>query len=531
MKKPTTVAKLFKERHEALGRYGRVAAVAIGFVIVFGTYFVLADYYRERGRMNADEGFYAVAARSVMEGKLPYKDFGYTQMPLLPYVNGAMMAILGYGMDSQRRINICWGALALLTAVIAMRRRLGSFEPGLAAAWCIALSPHFAYFQALGKSYAAAGFFLTACFAAIYWGGPIYRRTIAYAVFGALAAGSRLSLALPVGIAIIPLLLESETWKKRLAVVGISGGIAAVMLLPFALAAPAQFSFFAFEYHSASVFVRRSVGQFVELWQLSPAAILCCLAALTGAIALIRRKLYSELVLVAAAASSLVVAMIPESAYGEYAVPTLLVAGMTGIAAMWATGSMAKNPFRHIVWLLPLLALLHPLPRLIGDDRAKGGDLTALAEHCVDAFTFEKREKLPDSLRAAGAVEAVAAYLRKEVPPGEVLASVPIVAVEANRAVVPHTEMGQFSAMGPSDADRAKALNLTTLDELIGIVESREPAAIVKLKGGANWNFQWQSPSLRPQPQELFGSFMKSIDENYARAFESGDLEVLTPRD
>jgi hypothetical protein len=529
MKTPTSLAKLLEPKG-ALRRWGRIAVLALGFALVFGTYFTLADYYRQRGRMNADEGYYAVAARSVMEGKLPYRDFGYTQMPLLPYANGLLMSITGFGLDAQRRINVCWGALAMLTVIVALRRRLGRWEPGLVAAWCVALSPHYATFQAMGKTYAAAGFFLTACFAAVYWGGPIYRRTVAYAVFGALAAGSRLSLALPVGLAIVALLLECDTWKRRAVVVGITAVVPAVLLLPFVLAAREQFLFYAFEYHSASVFVRRSVDQFVELWRLSPAAILCCAAGLTGSFVLVRRKLYTELVLLIAAASSLVVAMIPESAYGEYAVPTMLIAGTTAIAAMWAAGVMPASPFRHVVWLLPLIALLTPLPRLVSDG-AKGGDLGALVDAWVGAFTFAQTPKLSEEQRTAGAVEAAADFIRREVPPGEVLASIPIVAVDAGRPVVPHTEMGQFSAMGPDDEGRAARLNLTSLAELTRIVESGKPVAIVKLKGAANWNFQWQSPSLRPQPRDLYARFAQSIDARYTRAFSAGDIEVLTPKD
>ena len=42
-----------------------------------------------------DEGFYALAARLVFDGKLPYLDFFYTQTPLLPYVYGAVLAVFG----------------------------------------------------------------------------------------------------------------------------------------------------------------------------------------------------------------------------------------------------------------------------------------------------------------------------------------------------------------------------------------------------------------------------------------------------
>src|SRR5437016_4568472 len=41
--------------------------------------------------VDGDEGFYLLAAKSVYHGKVLYRDFFYTQMPLLPYVYGLWM--------------------------------------------------------------------------------------------------------------------------------------------------------------------------------------------------------------------------------------------------------------------------------------------------------------------------------------------------------------------------------------------------------------------------------------------------------
>ena len=40
------------------------------------------------GRPNADEGWYLLASKMVLQGQLPYRDFAFTQMPLLPYIYG-----------------------------------------------------------------------------------------------------------------------------------------------------------------------------------------------------------------------------------------------------------------------------------------------------------------------------------------------------------------------------------------------------------------------------------------------------------
>ena len=42
-----------------------------------------------------DEGFYVVAAQLVSEGRVPYLDFFYPQMPYLPYLYGSFLRLFG----------------------------------------------------------------------------------------------------------------------------------------------------------------------------------------------------------------------------------------------------------------------------------------------------------------------------------------------------------------------------------------------------------------------------------------------------
>src|SRR5438034_1996854 len=48
------------------------------------------------GLVDGDEGTYLLVSRLVIEGQLPYHDFYYPQMFLLPYVYGAWMTLVGY---------------------------------------------------------------------------------------------------------------------------------------------------------------------------------------------------------------------------------------------------------------------------------------------------------------------------------------------------------------------------------------------------------------------------------------------------
>ena len=51
-------------------------------------WFLLNLYLFFYGQPNADEGWYLFASKLVYKGYIPYRDFAYTQMPLLPYIYG-----------------------------------------------------------------------------------------------------------------------------------------------------------------------------------------------------------------------------------------------------------------------------------------------------------------------------------------------------------------------------------------------------------------------------------------------------------
>lgn len=59
-----------------------------------------------------DEGFYLIAAKQVSQGALPYIDFFYPQMPLLPFVYGSWMELFGASWKSARLLS------AILTSLL-----------------------------------------------------------------------------------------------------------------------------------------------------------------------------------------------------------------------------------------------------------------------------------------------------------------------------------------------------------------------------------------------------------------------------
>src|SRR5712691_10089177 len=75
--------------------------------ILLAAVFVPMSLYR---LVDGDEGTYLLVSRLVVEGQLPYHDFFYPQMFLLPYVYGGWMKLVGYS----------WYGARLLSAVFSI---------------------------------------------------------------------------------------------------------------------------------------------------------------------------------------------------------------------------------------------------------------------------------------------------------------------------------------------------------------------------------------------------------------------------
>src|SRR5882757_1777342 len=84
--RPTSTG-LGRLRFDAADGAGILAVAAVVLVAALGLLFVV------RGELNADEGWYLYASRLVYRGQLPYRDFSFTQMPLLPYVYGLVQLV------------------------------------------------------------------------------------------------------------------------------------------------------------------------------------------------------------------------------------------------------------------------------------------------------------------------------------------------------------------------------------------------------------------------------------------------------
>src|ERR671935_3245744 len=75
--------------------------------------------------VDGDEGVYAYASRLAVHGHLPYRDFFYEQMPLLPYVYGAWIGVFGESWYAARSLSALAAAAVGALLYLHVERRAG----------------------------------------------------------------------------------------------------------------------------------------------------------------------------------------------------------------------------------------------------------------------------------------------------------------------------------------------------------------------------------------------------------------------
>ena len=189
--------------------------------------------YLELGQVNADEGWYLYASKLVVQGELPYRDFAYTQMPLLPYVYGVIQSVhpgLFWGRVTSVLLLIGTLALSVVTA-----RRYGGARAVSITALLFAGFTFCIYFNSIVKTYALVSFFFVATLFALSSklnDDTKYPLAIVFAFSAALVRLTAIFFLAPVLVYVLIAAPRAKTRALVLLVCAALTALAGVFLLP-----------------------------------------------------------------------------------------------------------------------------------------------------------------------------------------------------------------------------------------------------------------------------------------------------------
>lgn len=494
-------------------------ALRIALILAIGIHVAAAAFHIFFGALNVDEGFYSLAARSAMEGKIPYRDFAYAQLPLLPYVNGPLLSVVGYGLFAQRLVNGLWALLALAIAGYLVARRTHPLL-GIFLAVTFSTTPAWLYFVHLGKTY---GF---TCFAAMlatwaFWDlKPGWKKFWVLGFLGVLGTGCRLPAAPFFAVLWLAALWQNHAPTRRDFVQASAGLVffAAVLLLPFYLLSPEGSRFWPFAFQLASVLERNWHVQWDDILRLAPAwwVGLVLVLLLCG----IKRRLPRPAVLSLGLAALVVLAMnlLPVGAYEEYGVPFLLplacatACGLFALTEEWPAGKKIS--------LLVILGVFHlAAPPLLTRHRGilRADVISLWLPSTVPSFD----RGLPVSLaRARAVVERVLPKDSFFIGPNLILA------VETGRPVPGNLHLGPFSMSRDFDPAKARRLHLMTYPEITAIFA--DPAVpLVAFFPASPFNYNWSVPSFHGQPEAERQQWAELFRRDFLVVEESSQFLLL----
>ncbi len=499
------------------------------------------------GDLNQDEGWYLYAARLVAGGAVPYRDFAYTQGPLLPLVYAPFQPfIAAWGLAGGRLITAALGWLgALLAAGLAARLvRVHRRETALLAFALIAVNVYQSYFTTVVKTYSLTALCLAGGFLALTLALERRRRAplwLAGALM-ALAAGTRSSAAMA------PLAVLCVLWagRRRAGLPGawlhfLAGGALAgtALMLPFFAMAPDNFWFNVVSYHAlrdpgtllqALVYKAGFLSRMVQAY--FAALALLALAAIRierppaaagqppAAPDHIRLTMLALWLALAGITLLHLLAPFPYDDYQAFAYPLLCSA-----TAALAIRRLTVTPAAAV--RLALLGLL-----LAG---AAAGSSPLNQDWFIqgrDRIWWQIKDTPPlFKLRAAARlIQSLSG------PDDYLLTQDPYLAVEANRRLPPGLELGQFCyfpGLTDEQARRRRVMNRGAMTDLL----RNSPAPVAALSGYA---LALESPQIRPLAEADRQLFRQLIEQRYRPLLEipkfgqaSTTLEILirTPAD
>ena len=299
------------------------------------------------GGLNQDEGWYLYAANLVADGKMPYRDFFYTQGPMMPIVYSAFSwAWERWGLLGARAFTVVIGLFGIAMAAATARRIAPEgrkAEAALVAFLLLGCNLYHLYYVAIPKTYALAGLFVAVAFYLMSFvdedpAAPRRPFAAGAGLLLAFAAGTRISLGAMLAVVGTWMLL-SRRWRTLVwfsvgGVLGLAIAYGPFLADPRALAGLAA----AQGYHAARggsdvVWFVGSLSRLVR-WYL-PVFVLIGLGwSLRGSWEGPRRPFVSAML--AAAVAVFAVQMLAPFPYEDYQVPIM------GVVAAYAAAASAK---------------------------------------------------------------------------------------------------------------------------------------------------------------------------------------------
>ena len=492
------------------------------------------------GDLNQDEGWYLYAARQVHDGLLPYRDFAFTQGPMLPLVYSlAHPLVERWGVAGGRLFTFLLGfAGAWLTAALASRVAPagGKRMAALLAFLLIAGNVYQSYFTTVVKTYSLCSLFLMAGLLVLSFadgrGGGI--ASFFAGILLACSAGVRLSAgAVLLTAGLYLLCFRRRFGDSRWLSFGIGGvlGLCAIAL-PFLKLAPDGFWFGVFEYHAqrsaggllpALVYKAGFISRFVQAYFLPvclTAAVILFRGLKPAPVGVSSANRFNVLLWMSGLAITLVhfSAPFPYEDYQVMVYPVFAAALAGSLVLSFgdrlsvASGVAPRPGFsdRWATWLL-LLVFVASIASAFSSPINQSWAITGR-----DRIWWKVKEETP-----LQKLHEVSNWISEQMGIDDLLLTQDTyLAVEANLRVPDGMEMGPFSYFPELSRERAETLHVLNREMMSELLEKTN-ASIAAFSG---YSLSIRSPDVSKIPDNERREFWNILEKRYVEIYEVPDF-------
>lgn len=509
---------MLRSRAHQLCVWGSAALAVSAAVILYG----FAVWF---GNLNQDEGWYLYAAQCVAAGRMPYRDFFFTQGPVMPYVYGMLSGLWApHGVLGGRLVTVFFGMASCLLAAGLARRAVPSpraAEAGVIAFALTACNLYHVYFTTIPKTYALASCLLLGGYLVLSLCLSRRKKTRSHmscmwalpaGMLIAFAAGTRLSLGVLLPATVLALLFTYRKTGAAFFWFALGGGVGLVLVYgPSILTAREQF-LFSQSFHVArggrDVFfmigsLSRTIRGYLPLFLVGAALMVFRAFRRYGSpvaddpTGFVYRGGIWPWVWLPAFLAVFLVQLASPYPYDDYQVPVmgLLAATLAG----WVANSTSSGTLRGCLCLFWVVATL------------AGTVASPLAQEWMvvrqDRFWTVRKETTDLALLRMTARD-IREFAEGE---GVLLTQDVYLAVESGMRVPDGLEMGPFSYFPALDDEAAVRNHVMNKERLVGLLE-KAPCSIVAYSG---YGFAIRSPVMDRIPQEDRQLFLSLLGRNY----------------
>lgn len=486
-----------------------ILALAIAFIIALYSTNILL------GNLNLDEGWYLYAAKSFTLGEMPYRDYFFTQGPMLPVIYGTLSSLWAEnGILGGRILTAILGLLGVVLLSFLVINALPKEKKLHGAILTVLLSGgnlYHNYFTMLPKTYALATIFIVSAFLVLgdperhnrdkYHRSSFALRAALCGLLLAFAAATRVSLGIILASTGFFLLFNCKRTSFAFIWFGIGGVIGLLLSFgPFVINSFEQFLFSNFFHSSRAsgglVFALGSISRLLRVYM--PLFLIFVYLGATiichsrSAVKDIRISLY-----LAAFFSALLIHLLSPFPYDDYNVPIIPLLMVSIVIFLYKGSKLDANKELALTVSAFLVAI------------AFAGSSTINEEWFVlrkDRFWVEIKQK-PSLLL----LREIGAELKAVTPSNATLLTQDTyLAIETDRRLPKGMELGPFGyfpSLTTKDARKYNVMNRELLEETIR--SGASPYATI-----SGYSFSMAAPSMEKTDDER-DELLSILKDNY----------------